>query len=77
MYLYFDRMSGMCTLQTEEETIFLGPITHSLLKLQEYGFTAAQAREAVLQAVFNQGTSVDMDNISRMAKLIVPIENEN
>jgi len=70
MYLYYDRISKMFSLQAEEEVLFLGPITHAQLKLKEYGCTASQAREAVLRAVFNMGDAVDLDNVKRMAKLI-------
>lgn len=70
MYLYYDRISKMFSLQAEDEVIFLGPITHAQLKLKEYGCTASQAREAVLRAVFNMGDAVDLDNVKRMAKVI-------
>ena len=70
MYLYYDRISKMFSLQAEEEVLFLGPITHAQLRLKEYGCTASQAREAVLRAVFNMGDAVDLDNVKRMAKLI-------
>jgi len=67
----------MFSLQAEDEVIFLGPITHAQLKLKEYGYTASQAREAVLRAVFNTGDAVDLDNVKRMAKLIVKNENRS
>ena len=75
MYLFYDRLSKMFSLQTEEEVLFLGPITHAQLKLKEYGCTASQAREAVLRAVFNMGDAVELDNVKRTAKLIVKNEN--
>lgn len=74
MFLYYDRISKMFSLQAEDEVIFLGPITHAQLKLKEYGCTASQAREAVLRAVFNMGDGVDLDNVKRMAALIVKNE---
>lgn len=70
MYLYYDRLSKMFSLQAEDEVIFLGPITHAQLKLKEYGCTTSQAREAVLRAMFNMGDAVDLDNVKRMATLI-------
>lgn len=77
MYLYYDRISKMFSLQAEDEVIFLGPIVHAQLKLKEYGCTASQAREATLRAVFNMGDAVDLDNVKRMAKLIVKNGTEN
>jgi len=68
MFLYYDRISQVFTLETEEEVVFLGPITHAQVKLRnEYGLTASQAREAVLQAIFNMGMEVDLDAIKRVA----------
>jgi len=66
MYVYYDRLSDMISLQTDEEVIFLGGLTHSQLKLREYGLTIAQSRAAVLRAFFNGGDAVDLDNIKRM-----------
>jgi hypothetical protein len=66
-YLYYDRVSKMFTLAADGEVAFLGPTTQSLLRLQSFGFTPSQAREAVLQAVFNMGDAVDLDFISRFA----------
>ena len=68
MFLYYDRVSDMLTLETEEEVVFLGPLTHALVRLRkEYDLTDSQAREAVLQSVFNQGAAVDLDIIKRIA----------
>jgi len=67
MELFYDRVSKMFTLVAREEVIFLGPITHSVQKLKQYGFTCNQAREAVLQAVFNGGAPVNMHTIERIA----------
>jgi len=67
-YLYYDRLSDMLTLESDERGVeFLGPMTHALLKLQEYGYTPSQAREAVLRARFNMGQAVEMDNVKRIA----------
>lgn len=72
MQLYYDRVSKMFTLHTEDEdepVVFLGPITNALVNLKHsYDLTDSQAREAVLQAVFNMGDSVDLDNIKKIAK---------
>lgn len=76
MYLYYDRISKMFSLDTGDEVLFLGPTTHSMAKLRELGFSASQAREAVLRAIFNMGDAVDMDNVQRMAKLIQDIDDE-
>ena len=71
MQLYYDRVSGMYTLDTGEEIEFLGPMTYAMLKLKELAsLTASQAREAILQAFFNTGEAVSLDNIKHMAKLI-------
>ena len=70
MYLLYDRISKMFTLEDHEsgEVEFLGPITHSQSKLRvEHGLTPSQAREAVLQAVFNMGAPVDLDFVKRFA----------
>jgi hypothetical protein len=72
MYLYYDRISKMFTLDTceeEDQVVFLGPITNALvnLKSDKYGFTYSQAREAVLQAVFNMGDAVHLDVIKKIA----------
>ncbi len=67
MYLSYDRISKMFTLETEETVEFLGPITHTQAKLRQYGFSAAQAREAVLQAIFNTGAQVDLEHVRRFA----------
>jgi hypothetical protein len=67
MYLSYDRISKVFTLENEEEVEFLGPITHAQIKLRHYGFSASQAREAVLQAIFNTGAPVDLDAVRRVA----------
>lgn len=68
MNLYFDRLSQMCTLETLDEAIFLGPPTQSILKLKtEYGLTSGQASKAVVQAVYNGGYAVDLDMIKKIA----------
>jgi len=66
MYVYYDRLNNMISLQSDDEVIFLGPLTHAQLKLREYGCTPAQARDAVLRAFFNTGAAVDIDNVKRM-----------
>ena len=71
-------MSNMLSLVDEDGvTEFLGPMTQSILKLREYGYTASQAREAVLRAFANGGDAVDLDNISRMANFIQSRGNEH
>jgi hypothetical protein len=67
--LYYDRVSKMFTLdQGDDGVTFLGPMTHAIVTLRsQHGFTDSQAREAVLQAVFNMGDSVDMCTIKKMA----------
>lgn len=72
MHLYYDRVSKMFTLHDEEDeenpVVFLGPITNALVNLKHnYDFSDSQAREAVLQAVFNMGDSVDLETIKKIA----------
>lgn len=67
MYLYYDRIHKVFTLETEEEVEFLGPDTHALVKLRHKGLTNSQAREAMLQAIFNMGCPVDLDAIRKVA----------
>jgi hypothetical protein len=68
MHLYYDRVSKMFTLDAGDEGVmFLGPITNALVMLHSYGLTESQAREAVLQAVFNMGAAVDLATIRRIA----------
>lgn len=68
MYLYYDRVSKMFTLDANDDgVVFLGPITHALVMLRSYGLTDSQAREATLQAVFNMGAAVDLATIRRIS----------
>jgi hypothetical protein len=67
MYLYYDRVSKMFTLDTGDDVVFLGPMTHTLVNLRSYGLTDSQAREAALQAVFNMGAAVDLAIVRRIA----------
>jgi hypothetical protein len=68
MNLYHDRISGSFTLETEDEVLFLGPMTFALKKLKkDYGLTDSQAREAVLRAYALRGDAVDLDIVKRMA----------
>jgi hypothetical protein len=67
MYLSYDRINKVFTLETDEAVEFLGPITHAQAKLRNYGFSASQAREAVLQAVFNGGAQVNIREVRRVA----------
>ena len=66
MFLYYDTYSNSLTLEVDDDVLFLGPITHAIVKLQSYGFESSVAREAVLRAVFLHGDQVDMDNVVRM-----------
>ena len=68
MYLYYDRVSKMFTLDAGDDgVVFLGPITNAMVMLRSYGLTDSQAREAALQAVFNMGAAVDLATIRRIA----------
>jgi len=69
MFLYYDRVSKMFTLDRGDEgVVFLGPITNTMVNLKrQYGLTDSQAREAVLQAVFNMGDSVNIDTVKKIA----------
>ena len=68
MNLYYDRISKMFTLETEDEVIFLGPLTHTLVLLRKkYELSADEAREGTLRAIFNAGFPVDIDNVKRIA----------
>jgi hypothetical protein len=72
MKLFYDTMAKMFSLVKDDEVIFLGPMTHSLLRLQhEFELTQSQAREALLRAMFNNGDSVCIDNVKRMASLLI------
>jgi hypothetical protein len=72
MYLYYDRVSKMYTLDDGDDVVFLGPITHSLQVLQhKYELTESQATEAVLRAFGNLGAAVDIDNVKRMASTLI------
>jgi len=67
MYVYFDRIHQVFTLETDDEVELLGPMTHAQVKLRQKGLTCSQAREALLQAVFNMGCPVDLDAIRKVA----------
>ena len=70
MFLYYDRVSKMFTLNLGDEdgVTFLGPITNALVTLKsKYKLSDSQAREAVLQAFFNMGDSVDISTIKKIA----------
>lgn len=68
MYLYYDRVSKMFTLDAGDDgVVFLGPITNALVMLRSYGLTDSQAREAVLQAFMNMGAAVDLATIRKIA----------
>lgn len=71
MYLYYDRVSKMCTLNTGDEVLFIGPVTHSIQKLREFDLTLAQAKAAVLTAVFNMGDAVDLLTIKKMTASVL------
>ncbi len=76
MNLLYDRVAGMFSLETDEGVEFLGPFTQSMLKLKEIGFTASQAREAVLEAFMSGGAPIPMEQIPRIAsKYIVKAED--
>jgi hypothetical protein len=68
MNLYYDRVSAMFSLDTGEDVIFLGPTTHAMLALKrKLNLTDSQARQAVIQAVFNMGDAVNLDIVKKMA----------
>lgn len=67
MELIYDGISKTFTLSTDDEVIFLGPITYAQKELQHRGFTPSQAREAVLSAVFGNGLEVDLERIKKVA----------
>lgn len=67
MLLSYDKTVKVFTLETDDAVEFLGPITHAQAKLRHYGFSASQAREAVLQAVFNMGAPVNLEAVRRVA----------
>ena len=68
MHLYYDRVSKMFTLDTEEDVEFLGPITNALVVLRhKFELTPSQAREATLQAFFNGGDAVCLDDVKRIS----------
>jgi hypothetical protein len=61
--LYYDPISKMFSLldNKENKTTFLGPLTHALLKLEEYGLNELQAREAILRAFHGHGDPVELN----------------
>jgi hypothetical protein len=68
MYLYYDRVAEMYTLDTGEDVVFLGGTTNAVVNLQRnYDLTNSQAREAILQAFMNMGDSVDIRTIRKIA----------
>lgn len=69
MNLYYDRVSKMYSLDCEDGSVeFLGPATHAMVVLKsKYDLTDSQAREAVLQAVFNMGDAVNISTIKKIA----------
>jgi hypothetical protein len=71
MQLYYDNISGTFTLQCEDgHREFLGPWDYAAGKLMECGLTEIEAREAMLNAFFNRGLAVSLENIKKMARLI-------
>ena len=69
MYLHYDRISKMFTLDKGEEgALFLGPWDSTMITLKRiYKLTDSQVREAMLQAVFNMGSPVDLAIIKKIA----------
>ena len=68
MNLYYDRVSGMFSLDTGDDVVFLGPTTHALLSLKrKLNLSDAQAQQAIIQAVFNMGDAVDIEIVKKMA----------
>ena len=68
MYLYYDTISKVYSLKTDEGVKFLGPFVHTMLVLrEEHGLTESQAREAATQAMFNRGQAVHIEDIKRIA----------
>lgn len=70
-YLFFDTMTKSFSLEdktsSEEKVIFLGPFSHTLLKLQnDFGLSAGQARDAVLTAYDWRGAPVCIDKLKKI-----------
>ncbi|MFA5132585.1 MAG: hypothetical protein WC444_04685 [Candidatus Paceibacterota bacterium] len=63
MKLYYDVISKMYSLETEQGPEFLGPFAHTLLKLKQAGLTEDQSREAVLKAMFGYGRAICLDAV--------------
>ena len=71
MILKYDRLAGLLTLETDDDVILLGPMTHGTSKLiKEYGLSKSQVQEAVLTAFFNPGYPVNLDTIKKIATII-------
>lgn len=80
MHLYYDPISKMFTLDDDGDVKFLGPITQAMLTLRhEYEIPVEHAREAVLQAFFNGGDGISVDNIivESPPKLYHELEDED
>jgi hypothetical protein len=75
MKLYYNSTGWPKTftlVTVDDEVIDLGQMTPAMLKLQhEYELTESQAREAVLRAINCRGAPVCLDNVKRMASLLI------
>ena len=68
MQLYYDPISKMYSLVTEDNTVeFLGPAVHALLKLQDkdHMLDEETAREALVNATLKNGQAVDIDVVKK------------
>ena len=67
MYLYYDRMAKMYTLETDDDVEFLGPMAQTMLILKKkYDMTFDQARGAAVTAYSNAGAPVDIEFMKKI-----------
>jgi len=67
MTLYYDSIAGLYSLKTEcGKAELLGPFVHTMLVLQEMGFTQKESREAAMQAMMSFGAAVDLESIKSL-----------
>lgn len=65
--LYYDPISKMYSLWCDKENKahFLGPISHAMLKLMEFGMNELEAREAILRAFHGKGDAIDLNVVKK------------